>query len=49
MKTISIILSDDEYYKLDKMAGENFMEIEEYLQEKIRELLSNLGNNFPSQ
>jgi hypothetical protein len=49
MKTLSIVLSDDEFEKLEKMAVENFMEIDEYLQEKIKELLGNLGSDFLSQ
>jgi len=49
MKTLSIVLSDDEFEKLEKMAIENFMEIDEYLQEKIKELLGNLGSDFLSQ
>ena len=49
MKTLSIVLSDDEFEKLEKMAIENFMEVDEYLQEKIKELLGNLGSDFLSQ
>ena len=49
MKTLSIVLSDDEFEKLEKLAGENFMEIDEFLQEKIKDIIGNSGSEFLSQ
>jgi len=49
MKTLSIVLSDDEFDKLEKLAGENFMEIDEFLQEKIKDIIGNSGSDFLTQ
>ena len=49
MKTLSIVLSDDEFDKLERMAGENFMEIDEFLQEKIKDIIGNSDSDFLSQ
>ncbi len=46
MKTVSIVLLDEEYDKLEKMAEEDSMDVDEFLEGKIKEIIADTKNSF---
>ena len=46
MKTVSLVLSNEEYEKLEKMAEEDSMDVDEFLEGKIKEIIADTKNSF---